>query len=76
MLGQHIFVQQPYQVPLLPPPRFVQHLYPSSGDGKANSTLDESTIIYLKALNIHNLNPKIRECLFKPNDWVNYLRYI
>jgi hypothetical protein len=47
-----------------------------SGDRKANSILDKSTIIYLKALKIHNLNPKIRECLFKPNDWVNYLRYI
>jgi hypothetical protein len=49
---------------------------PPSGDEKANSRLDQSTIIYIKALNIHSLNPKIWYCLFKPNDWVNYLRYI
>ena len=30
----------------------------------------------MKGLNNHLLNPEIWECLFKPNDWVNYLRYI
>ena len=30
----------------------------------------------MKGLNNQFLNPEILECLFKPNDWVNYLRYI
>ena len=55
---------------------FIPHLYPPSGDGKANLRLDQSTIIYIKALNIHSLNLEIWKYLFKPNDWVNYLWYI
>ena len=30
----------------------------------------------MKGLNNQFLNPEILDCLFKPNDWVNYLRYI
>ena len=49
---------------------------PPREEGKANSRLDQLTIIYIKAFNIHSLNPEIWKCLFKPNDWVNYLRSI
>jgi hypothetical protein len=44
---------------------------PPSGDGKADVTLLQSSIVYLKAVNF--LNPEVEECLLKPNDWVNSL---